>query len=152
MRRMPKEMLRGGKNSFTIDHFFPDGGEARFSLPNFQRPFVWSQEQQSRFIESAWLGFDIGSFVVTGHEWQNPLSDLIIDGQQRLTTLGRYLNGDFSVFGFAFPELDVDERRHFRNSTILQTTTIQPKSEALLRELYNRLNFGGTPHTEEQRA
>lgn len=53
-------------------------------VAGFQRKFVWKKTQMDRFIESLLLGFPIpGIFLVQ----QADRSLLVLDGQQRLTTL-----------------------------------------------------------------
>src|SRR5580658_4292163 len=63
------------------------GNEILIPAP-FQRKFVWTQRQASRFIESILLGLPVpGIFVYLKDKKQ-----LIVDGQQRLITLDRYLS------------------------------------------------------------
>jgi hypothetical protein len=35
-----------------------------YPLPEWQRPLRWTQEQQTRFLESIWLGIPFGFYVV----------------------------------------------------------------------------------------
>lgn len=46
----------------------------RFVLPNFQRPPVWTREQQVRFIESCWMGLPIGVYVYNEVEYDSRLA------------------------------------------------------------------------------
>ena len=64
-------------------------------LPGFQRGFVWSSTEQSRFIESLILGLPVPNIFLAQDRNSKTLN--IIDGQQRLKTLQRYLAGDFSI-------------------------------------------------------
>jgi Protein of unknown function DUF262 len=55
----------------------------------FQRKFVWTPRQASRFIESILMGLPVpGIFVFLKDKKQ-----LIVDGQQRLITLDRFTSG-----------------------------------------------------------
>jgi hypothetical protein len=64
------------------------GNEILIPAP-FQRKFVWNQRQASRFIESILLGLPVpGIFIYLKDKKQ-----LIVDGQQRLITLDRFLSG-----------------------------------------------------------
>ena len=86
-------------------------------LPSFQREFVWNEEKKIiEFIESVFNEWPIGSIIL----WvPNPydediikkrklqtksegkpqyLQEYIIDGQQRITTLLRILNGESFIF------------------------------------------------------
>ncbi len=64
-------------------------------LPRFQRGFVWSTVEQSRFIESLILGLPVPNIFLALDRVTKSLN--IVDGQQRLKTLQRYLNGEFAI-------------------------------------------------------
>lgn len=64
-------------------------------LPGFQRGFVWNQTEQSRFIESLILGLPVPNIFLAKDGDSKTLN--IIDGQQRLKTLQRYLSGHFAI-------------------------------------------------------
>lgn len=64
-------------------------------LPRFQRGFVWSTVEQSRFIESLILGLPVPNIFLALDRVTKNLN--IIDGQQRLKTLQRYLGGEFAI-------------------------------------------------------
>lgn len=64
-------------------------------LPRFQRGFVWSTVEQSRFIESLILGLPVPNIFLALDRVTKSLN--IVDGQQRLKTLQRYLKGEFAI-------------------------------------------------------
>lgn len=66
-------------------------------VPGFQRGFVWSGPEKSRFIESLVLGLPVPTLFLARDAESSRLN--IIDGQQRLKTLQSYLNGEFSLSG-----------------------------------------------------
>jgi hypothetical protein len=139
-----------------------------YPLPEWQRPVVWTKDQNVKFITSIWSGVDLGSYLVND-VWEfidaNPkngdfrfreFSDVLLDGQQRLTAIQSYLMGQFSVpdatgverYWSDLPKL---ERRRF--SAIKFTKAyIRTWDEDKLRLAYDLRSFGGTAHTEEQRA
>ncbi|SUI80637.1 DUF262 domain-containing protein [Shewanella morhuae] len=100
--------------------------------PELQRHYVWDKSEASRFIDSILLGLPVPSIFLA----KTPSEKLlIIDGYQRLMTVRDYVKGIFSkdgkVFklsrtdkiherwkGKAFSELQEDERRKIRNTTI----------------------------------
>lgn len=123
-----------------------------FVLPEFQRPSVWSRAQQIRFMESAWLGIPIGTYSYTELR-EGGLNDrLLIDGQQRMSALEAYLTGEFAVFGLYWPEVSDAEKRNFRMMRKFPHFLITTGEEQYLRTYYNLMNYGGTAHTEAQRA
>jgi len=76
---------------------------------------------------------------------------LLIDGQQRINAIRGYVNNEFKVFDYLWSELDREDQMRFRR-VVFSRGEISTMDDAVLRELYNRLNFGGTAHTEDQRA
>jgi hypothetical protein len=133
------------------------------ALPPFQRPPVWTREQNVRFLESAVLGLHLGTWCcnvaddfptvqVEGREYFDLTDTWLIDGRQRLTALEAYWNDDFAVFGMKWSEVSQTDRRRFLNSTMFTAYELRTNDVAYLREVYDRLNFGGTPHTPDQRA
>lgn len=84
-------------NSFGAD-FLIDGLIARLQSediyrPTFQRQFVWSIPQASKFIESILLGLPIPGIFLYREEQTR--KHLIIDGLQRLTTIASFNAGKF---------------------------------------------------------
>lgn len=147
------------------EHLFHQGQEflAHYYLAPFQRPAVWSEEQSQRLVESVFLGIAIGSFVVSAEGNVDKstgkfdhTADWIIDGQQRLRALTRYIKDDLEIFvgtpsQHRWSDLDRRQQRQFLNTSV-GFIRLEKASEDSLRELYDRLNFGGTAHTEDQRA
>lgn len=128
-----------------------------FRIPPFQRPDVWTPEQSARFVESVWLGLPIGQYVVNvglrpARDGKFPRSEgWLIDGQQRLRALKAYVEDAFPVFGLRWSELAPLEIRRFKG-IVFPMATVSIEDEARLRLLYDRLNYGGTPHAPDQRA
>ncbi len=133
----------------------------------FQRKFVWNQKQASRFIESVLLGLPVpGIFIYLKDRQQ-----LIVDGQQRLITLQRFLDGvwdkrtrrqgnrdvDVTVQfdlqdvadawgGKTFNTLEKDDRDAIENYLIHATIFRQDQPRDLDRSIYEvfeRINTGG---------
>jgi hypothetical protein len=65
-------------------------------IPRFQRPLVWSQEKRESLIKSVLQGFPIGTLLL----WQDPedpVSFLLVDGQQRSATLKEHAYADLAL-------------------------------------------------------
>jgi hypothetical protein len=121
-----------------------------FVLPPWQREFVWTQQQSIKFMESVWKGMPLGTYTFNrlyGSEFDNYL----IDGQQRLQTISKYLDDEFPVFGFFYSETTELDRRRFRN-IVFASYICETDDEAYLKDYYNLMNFGGTAHKENERA
>lgn len=131
-------------------------------LPSWQRPLVWTSEQQIRFITSIWEGVDIGSYLVNDIvEFDAPdryrkFSDIVLDGQQRLHAIQCYLQDLIAVPDALgqprlWSELGRIERRRFGQFQFARATVCS-WDESFLRKVYDLRAFGGTPHAPDQRA
>lgn len=129
-----------------------------FPLPPFQRPIKWSEEQCVKLIDSIWRRASIGSFMINIVDDINdhPFDGWLIDGQQRLYAIERYLNNEFPTKDINgrevyWKDLPLISQRRFKN-TSFPSIRIRVTTKADLVEVYNTLNFGGVPHTESDRA
>jgi len=122
-----------------------------YQLPSWQRPSVWTREQEVSFMESIWKGVPLGTWTFNRTTHGDPLDDLLIDGQQRLTAIGNYLLDSFPVLGYKWSEVTKVDRRFFGSFTFSSYIT-ETRDEDYLKNYYNMMNFGGTAHTEDQRA
>src|SRR6056300_1514184 len=79
-----------------------DNGE--YTIPEFQRGYVWNSNQVKGFFRSLYLGYPSGSFLIwktkdpskirgTVTETNSIFHQLILDGQQRLTTIYTIFKG-----------------------------------------------------------
>lgn len=79
-----------------------DNGE--YTIPEFQRGYVWNSTQVKEFFRSLYLGYPSGSFLIwktkdpskirgTVTETSSAFHQLILDGQQRLTTIYTIFRG-----------------------------------------------------------
>lgn len=157
---MPKQIVRGTRSSLSLDsllnsrHHTEDAGPdcvLGFLLPPFQRPAVWTPEQQARFIESLYMGFPLGEIVLMERRYEGRLTRRpLIDGQQRLRALEAWVDGQLVVCGQRFTDLPQKHRDHFG---FLETVGVlmldSHTDEETLKFIYERLNFGGTPHAPE---
>lgn len=136
-----------------------------YPLPSWQRELVWTDAQKIRFIESIWAGVDVGSYLVNeswelcgeGHKTTfREFSEILLDGQQRLTALEAYVCNEFAVPDANgtprfWRELPQRERRRF-GSYHFAKATIASWDERSLRRAYDLRAFGGTPHKDSEKA
>ena len=135
--------------------------------PSFQRYYRWTPEQKSRFIESLLLGIPIPPiFVATNGEgvWE------LVDGLQRVSTYLSFvgvlrtekgvqkdngwalLAGDRveSLEGFTYKTLPQQFRYLLKRSVCRVEILKWDNSYDMRYELFNRLNTGGTPLTQQE--
>ena len=127
-------------------------------IPSFQRSFVWSINQASRFIESLLLGLPVPGVFFSKEPGTGKL--LIIDGQQRLKTLQYFYRGIFHN-GREFALQHVQERfegktlrtleesdRNTLDDSIIHATIVKQDEpsddESSIYHIFERLNTGGT--------
>lgn len=151
IREYPVEVLVGkyltGEDESSNEIFIPD----------YQRDFVWSEIQQSRFIESVMIGLPIPYlFVADVGAEEDALSGRleIVDGTQRIRTLAAYLTDNLELVGLeklpmlngmVFSDLLQSRQRRFKRITIrLIELTEKACNEETRRDMFDRLNSGGT--------
>lgn len=126
--------------------------------PEFQRKYKWDKDgwvRSSRFIESCLMRIPLPSCYFAEDE---DGKHMVIDGLQRLTTINRFFNDEFSLEGLTvFKEL---EGKKFSElgalQTELETTTIRcivlrkDNPRSLIREIFSRLNQGAVELTDQE--
>jgi uncharacterized protein with ParB-like and HNH nuclease domain len=127
-------------------------------VPPFQRSYVWSLRDASRFIESLLLGLPVPGVFLAREEPTNKL--LVIDGHQRLRSLQFFYDRLFGPSGRefklegvqdryegrTFETLDIEDRRHLDDSIIHATVTrqdIPSDDDSSVYHVFERLNTGG---------
>lgn len=93
-------------------------------VPNYQRGFVWKKKQQSRFIESVFLGVPIMPMMVSVSGKEAELE--IIDGSQRIRTLVAYCNNELQLTGL--------EKLTLLNNTKFEDLSVYRQNNFLLRD------------------
>lgn len=135
--------------------------------PEYQRQFRWPEENQSRLIESVFLGIPVPSLFMAANRdgsWE------LIDGVQRLNSLIHFVGTEQQLekFGFkkpltlnglevlneyngcTFNELPQTLRLKF-SLRPLKVTTLSDKSDLKVRfDLFERLNTGGIKLTDQE--
>lgn len=127
-----------------------------FYIPPFQRDYVWSQNQASRFIESLLLGLPVpGIFLFKENETGK---HLVIDGQQRLKSLLYFYEGIFNkrefrlsgletrFNGATYKSLDEADMARLDDAVIHATVFKQDIPEGEINsvyEVFERINTGG---------
>lgn len=126
-------------------------GTDRYDIhPVFQRHFVWNKEQKSNLIATILTGMPIPSIYTYLERERN--KELVVDGQQRLTTIKKFVNNEFKLTGlqkdnlngldfFTLPE-EWKNRILNYDLNIIQITNVNNK--AILFDIYKKFNSGAT--------
>jgi len=124
--------------------------------PIFQRRKVWDDARSSRLVESVILEVPLPVFYFA--ESQDGTQE-VIDGQQRLTALFRFLDNNFPLGGLKalshlngqyFKDLEKGTQRLVRACAI-RTVLFKKESDENLRfEIFERLNTGAIPLNDQE--
>ena len=127
-------------------------------IPPFQREFVWTHTQASRFIESLLIGLPVPGIFMFKEPDSRRL--MVVDGQQRLRTLQCFHDGilrgrEFSLLGVSeefsgktYRSLADEDRRELDNSVLHATIFKQDRpgdDRSSIYSIFERLNTGGIP-------
>lgn len=149
------------EGDIVIPRFDPDESSG-LTVEGFQRQRVWTTPRMEKFIESLLLGWPVPSiFLVVEPDGRY----LVLDGQQRLTTLQNFYAGNQDdgrpfvlrdvaehLQGASYATLSPESKRRL-NNTFIQAVVIEPAGEdgrdAVYR-LFGRLNSGGVSLTAQE--
>lgn len=134
-----------------FNRYIEDNRTKEISIPFYQRNFVWTEKEQSRFIESILLGLPISTMVFA--EVENGALE-IIDGSQRMRTINDFLNNNLRLIGLekldglnglTFNDFSSSRKRKIRNSTVraIVLFDLDKDNMDIPHELFDRLNTGG---------
>lgn len=119
--------------------------------PQFQRRYVWNNTLASRLIESMVLNVPIPPcYFAQDQDFENE----VIDGQQRLYSLYRFVDNQFSLSGLEnlhelngqrFHELDTQTRNRLLGYTLRCVVITNDSDEELRFDVFERLNSNTVP-------
>lgn len=135
---------------YIVDKYLKgvDKDENEFFVPDYQREFVWSNERQSKFIESLLVGLPIPYIFLA--ETKSGRYE-IVDGSQRIRTLVAFLQNDLkieklevlkSLNGFKFSDLDIARQRKIRNISLKMIVLTERATDKTKNEIFERINRG----------
>lgn len=112
--------------------------------PEYQREYVWSDEDKVALIDSIFHNVDIGKFTFVHMGYENKYGYEIMDGKQRLKAITDFYENRFSYKGLYFKDLSNHEKFHFTNYSVsyaeLRDTTKENKYKTFI-----LLNTAGKP-------
>jgi hypothetical protein len=114
--------------------------------PDFQRRFVWTHEHQENFIDTILKGYPFPEIYVCQGDIDTKklrTTQNVIDGQQRLTTIKKYIDGENDkplTKILKFEQLTEDQRRDFLSYQIV-VRDIGKVEDDTIREIFKRINL-----------
>lgn len=112
--------------------------------PEFQRGFVWTPEHMENFIQTILDGYPFPEIYISqkGIDLETlSTQNVVVDGQQRLTTIKHYIEGGY---GFEkhiplFSELSDEEKTDFLNYDVTVRDLKDVSPETMI-EIFKRIN------------
>lgn len=116
--------------------------------PEFQRKYVWTKEHKEEFIDTIIKGYPFPEVYIAqrGIDIEKVISqEVIVDGQQRLTTIIQYIDEEegSKEFGKAvekFKSLDLQSRNDFLNYNVVFRDLGDINSDEI-KEIFRRINL-----------
>ncbi len=121
-----------------------------FFVPDYQRDHTWSDDHQSKFIESVLMGLPIPLLFLADVEGQEGRAE-IVDGSQRVRTLARFMTNNLRLSGlkkltklngFTFNDLPIIRQRRFGRHTMRMIELREGTDEEIRRDIFGRINTG----------
>lgn len=151
-----KRVLRTEQYDFSVSTLIGMMEKGDVTIPEFQRRYVWSERQASRLIESLIIQCPI-PVIYLNQEKDETFS--VIDGNQRLNSLRRFLTDAFTLIGLtSYPELtglkysQLDKRiqRHISNRVLRCTVILKETHPQVKFDVFERLNSGAVALTRQE--
>ncbi|HHQ6598096.1 TPA: DUF262 domain-containing protein [Serratia fonticola] len=150
--------FNAGTGEYSIDsyiHWLKNG--AMFFDADYQREYVWGEEQQQAFLHAIVSGFPLGHVAIAKTvDWcekEGPFLE-VVDGKQRLTTLKLFITNviPFVIDGVPvyWRELSRPEQLAF-GKTGLPAVILDDASRDDLLNYFIAVNFTGVPQSEEHK-
>ena len=113
--------------------------------PPYQREFIYKDKQRNAVIDSLRNDFPLNVmyWAVRGDGNYE-----VIDGQQRTLSICQYVNGDFSINGLAFHNLQADQQQQILNYKLMVYFCSGTDSEKL--DWFRTINIAGEEHTDQE--
>lgn len=125
--------------------------------PYFQRNYVWTDKKASLLIESILLNVPI-PMIYTAED-KETRTELVVDGQQRLTSAFRFLNGDFELTGLKifrelngkkYKELDREYQLKIARYPLSVIKVSADSDEEVKFEIFERINSGAANLNDQE--
>lgn len=117
--------------------------------PDFQREYVWTEQQQIRYVEYLLSGGHSGKDIYFNHpNWMTTYVGemVVVDGKQRLNAVISFLLSQLKVYKHFYNQYTDD----IPSSVALRFHVNNLKKRTEVLRWYIEMNSGGTVHTEAE--
>lgn len=119
--------------------------------PDYQRDYVWSDEDKVALIDSIFSNIDIGKFVFVHNDYTSKYLYEILDGKQRMNAILEFYENRFAYKGKYFNDLCYLDQNHFLNYSI-QEASIPHNDKKTILKYFLLLNRSGKRMDEQHLA
>ena len=147
--REKRRLIGYDQRDFTVAFIVQEFINDLFYIPDYQREYIWLNQDKARFIESVLLGLPIPLMFFADMD-DGRLE--IVDGAQRIQTLESFLNDDFVLIDmkklttlndFRYSDLPLAQQRKFRSHPLRIVILEDDTTEELRQEIFDRVNTSG---------
>lgn len=148
--REKKQEVRYGTREYVAEYLVGKFKAEEFYVPlEYQRNFVWSDEDCSYFIESVLIGLPIPYMFFADTEDGRTE---IVDGAQRMHALATFMNGDLALRGLkvlttvngkVYSELPIETQRRLNNANFRVVYLEEGTTLEVRQEIFRRINSSG---------
>ncbi len=141
---MSYQLLKTVDTKFILDIYHMIRSEDLELQPTFQRKFVWSLQHREQFIDTILKGYPfpeiyVGQYRLDLDKMVN--KRMVVDGQQRITTLVRYIDGiDTFKYIPSFEQLSSEEKEAFLKYRVTFIDLGELDNERV-KEIFQRINY-----------
>lgn len=120
--------------------------------PDYQRDFVWTDDDREKLIDSVYNNIEIGKFVFVRLPWQGKEYPTyqILDGKQRLSALLDFYLNRFKYKGYYFNDLLREDQYWFKNFSVSVAELPETLSREQILRQFILLNTTGHVMEEKQ--
>lgn len=147
-------------------NFYPVVIDKNGDIHEYQRPYVWSLNEQQDFIDSLYNEIDCGVIVLRERSFEHIANEVtknkgkldyptgffdVVDGKQRLMTLKAFVNDQFpDSNGNYYSDFSVVAKRRFGQINCIKTVTLPPEStdEDVL-NMFLQVNYTGVAMSKD---
>lgn len=116
--------------------------------PDYQRDYVWNDDDKSHLLDSIFSGQDIGKFILLSYAF--PRRREVLDGKQRLNAIIQFYTSQYKYKNLYWHELSARDRDHFEYY-LIQFADLDARhfTETDKLKLFLNVNIAGVPQSEE---
>lgn len=141
------------RNNFNPFVYDKDGKKVYY-----QRPFVWTENENQLLIESIYQRIECGRILIRKRSWEEcekmgeeaAFID-VVDGKQRLNAIQKFINNEYpDLHGNYFSDLSNQCQGEFLNHQLFSYAEMDedtPDNKVI--EQFLKLNFAGVPQSKE---